>query len=292
MRLVFLGSPAAAVPTLEALVAAGHDVALVVSGPDRRRGRRGPATPTPVKAAASDLGLTVTDDLTAVTGVGAELGVVVAYGRIIPTGVLDAVPMVNLHFSLLPRWRGAAPVERAILAGDDRTGVCVMDVAEGLDTGDVHAVVEVPIGDGETAATLTGRLADLGAGLMVEVLADGLDAAVPQLADGVTYAHKITAEDRRIDWTGRAEQVRRTVRIGGAWTTFRGARLKVLQGGPVEFTGSVAAEPGTVVDGVVACAAGTGLRLEVVQPEGKPPMDAAAWARGARPDGERMGDGA
>ena len=127
MRLAFLGAPDAAVPTLTALVDAGHDVVVVVSGPDRRRGRGGRATPTPVKAAAMELGLDVTDDLGSVTSAGAELGVVVAFGRIIPASILDEVPMINLHFSLLPRWRGAAPVERAILAGDDRTGVCVMD---------------------------------------------------------------------------------------------------------------------------------------------------------------------
>lgn len=291
MRLVFLGTPAAAVPALEALVAAGHDVALVVSGPDRRRGRRGSVTPTPVKAAAVGMGLTVTDDLAMVTSVGAELGVVVAFGRIIPGTVLEVLPMVNLHFSLLPRWRGAAPVERAILAGDDRTGVCVMDVAEGLDTGGVHATIEVPIGEDDTATGLTGRLAELGAGLVVEVLAGGLGPATPQSVDGVTYAHKITAADRRLDWTERAEVVRRTVRIGGAWTTFRGARLKVLEAGPTGRVGAASDEPGTIVGGVVACASGTGLRLDVVQPEGKPPMDATAWARGARPDGERLGDG-
>ncbi|MBS1837978.1 MAG: methionyl-tRNA formyltransferase, partial [Actinobacteria bacterium] len=175
MRLVFLGSPDAAIPTLRALVAAGHDVALVLSGPDRRRGRGGRRTPTPLKAAALELGLPVSADLHDVVGVGAELGVVVAFGRIIPAPVLAEVPMVNLHFSLLPRWRGAAPVERAILAGDDRSGVCVMEVAGGLDTGDVLAVAEVPIDDEVTAAELTRRLAVLGADLMVGALAGGLD---------------------------------------------------------------------------------------------------------------------
>ncbi|UDY36206.1 methionyl-tRNA formyltransferase [Dermatobacter hominis] len=288
MRLAFLGSPPAAVPTLRALVAAGHDVALVVSGPDKRRGRGGARTPTPVKAAALELGLEVTDRLDDVAVADVELGVVVAYGRIIPVSLLDVVPMVNLHFSLLPRWRGAAPVERAILAGDERTGVCVMDVAEGLDTGDVHAVAEVPVTDDLTAAALTEQLADLGAPLLVDSLAAGLDHSRPQPDEGVTYAHKITAEDRHLDWSLPAEQLGRIVRIGGAWTTFRGERFKVLAAtvGP-----DAAAEPGVVDGTAVGCGDGRVLQLVTVQPQGRPAMDAAAWANGARPDGERLGDG-
>lgn len=290
MRLAFLGSPDAAVPTMAALHAAGHEIALVVSGPDRRRGRGARRSPTAVKAAAQELGIEVTDDLSEVTRVGAELGVVVAYGRIIPNGVLDVVPMVNLHFSLLPRWRGAAPVERAILAGDTRTGVCVMDVAEGLDTGDVHASAEVPLDDEVTAADLTGRLAELGAMLVVDALAEGLTAGRPQDPDGATYAAKITTEDRHIDWNDGAEQVRRTVRIGGAWTTFRGTRLKVLRTSaalPAEMAAPVG--PGIVDGDLVGCGGGTVVRLDLVQPEGRGVMDVAAWINGARPGGERLG---
>lgn len=285
MRLVFLGSPPAAVPALRALVRAGHDVALVVSGPDKRRGRGGERTPTAVKAAASELGLAVTDDLDSVADAGADLGVVVAYGRIIPVALLEQLPMVNLHFSLLPRWRGAAPVERAILAGDPETGVCVMDVAEGLDTGDVHAVATLAIDDRVTAAELTGRLADLGADLLVDALEGGLDSGDAQAADGVTYARKITAEDRRLDWSEPATQLRRVVRIGGAWTTFRGERFKVIEA--AEGSGlAVTMAPGTVQGTSVACGGGTVLELVTVQPQGKAAMDAAAWANGARPDGE------
>lgn len=289
MRLAFLGSPDAAVPTLQALVRGGHDVVAVVTGPDRRRGRGSRVSPTPVKAAALELGLDVHDDLAAVASSGAELGVVVAYGRIIPASVLAAVPMLNLHFSLLPRWRGAAPVERAILAGDERTGVSVMDVAVGLDTGDVHATAEVTIGDSVTASELTRKLALLGADLMLEVLAAPSGRAVAQCEEGVTYAHKVTAADRRLDWSRPAGDVRRVVRIGGAWTTFRGARLKVRRADVAGPTTDPDQTTGTVHDGVVTCGAGTALRLLEVQPEGRAPMSAAAWANGARPDGERLG---
>ncbi len=153
-RLVFLGTPEAAVQPLRTLVRAGHDVALVVTRPDKRRGRGAALVPSPVKAAATELGLPVTDSLDDAVGVGAELGVVVAYGRIIPVAVLDRLPMVNLHFSLLPRWRGAAPVERAILEGDAETGVCLMAVEAGLDTGAIYAEVATAIDEDETADEL------------------------------------------------------------------------------------------------------------------------------------------
>ncbi len=159
-RLVFLGTPDAAVPPLRTLVAAGHDVALVVTRPDKRRGRGGANVPSPVKAAAVELGLTVTDDLGEATGVGAELGVVVAYGRIIPVAVLDQLAMVNLHFSLLPRWRGAAPVERALLEGDAETGVCLMAVEAGLDTGAVYAVEATEIDPEESVDELRDASGD------------------------------------------------------------------------------------------------------------------------------------
>lgn len=242
-----------------------------------------------MKAAALDMGLPITDDLASVTGVGAELGIVVAYGRIIPRSVLGLLDMVNLHFSLLPRWRGAAPVERAILAGDDRTGACVMEVREGLDTGAVHASFEVPIDDEITAADLTAMLAGRGADLVVDALAAGLDHPTPQPGLGVTYAHKITVEDRHLDWTRPAEELRRIVRIGGAWSTFRSGRFKVIHVEPAQPGGDPAMRaPGTIADGVVTCGAGTALRLRTVQPEGRAPMEATAWANGAHPDGEQF----
>jgi methionyl-tRNA formyltransferase len=290
VRLVYLGTPGTAVPPLRALVAAGHEIVLVVSRADARRGRGGGRSPSPVKAAALELGLPVTDDLDQVAHVRADLGVVVAYGRIIPAPLLDHLRMVNLHFSLLPRWRGAAPVERAILAGDERTGVCVMDVEVGLDTGGVHACAEVPLDDRVSADELRAQLAELGSELLVDTLHRGLGVATPQAADGVTYAHKLGPEDHELHWEQSAQQLLRVVRIGGAHTTFRGARFKVLaaEPGPVDEA-AAAAEPGTLLDATtVATGSGT-LRLLRVQPEGKAAMDAAAWANGARPAGEVLG---
>lgn len=288
MRLAFLGSPEDAVPSLRALHAAGHDVVLVVSAPDRRRGRGSATSPTPVKAAALELGIPTTDRVDDVVDCGAELGVVVAYGAIIRPHVLDRLRMVNLHFSLLPRWRGAAPVERAILAGDERTGVCVMDVAEELDTGAVHACAEIPIDDEVTARELRARLAELGAGLLVDVLERGLGEGTPQSEDGVTYAHKITSEDLVLRWDRPASELRRVVRIGGANTTFRGARLKVLSAAAAEDRPDL--EPGVLDGTVVGCGDGTALELRIVQSEGRAAMAADDWLRGARPErGERLG---
>ena len=176
-RLVYLGNPAIAVAPLLALHEAsdrlGMEVVVVVTAENRRRSRRGQPTSTPVGAAAADLGLPVVHDLDAVVASGADLGVIVAYGRIIPLSVLDFLPMLNLHFSLLPRWRGAAPVERAILAGDAETGVCLMDVAEELDTGVVRCRVATPVGSDESADELRKRLAGLGSTLLVDALAAG-----------------------------------------------------------------------------------------------------------------------
>jgi len=160
-RLAYLGTPAMAVPPLQALARAGHDVVLCVTRPDKRRGRGGQTTPSPVKEAAIGLGIPVSHDLGDLSGSAAELAVVVAYGRIIPAALLDELPMVNLHFSLLPRWRGAAPVERAILAGDRETGVCLMKVEEGLDSGPVYAVRTVPVDDEVTLDELRTRLVDV-----------------------------------------------------------------------------------------------------------------------------------
>ncbi len=299
-RLVFLGTPADSVPALRALVAAGFDVALVVSQPDRRRGRGGATSPSPVKAAAVELGLPVTDRVDDARPIGADLGVVVAYGEILQPDLLAELPMVNIHFSLLPRWRGAAPVERALLAGDDRTGVCIMEVVEALDAGGVHAVASVPIGPDATAAELRAELAEVGARLLVDTLRAGLGAPEPQ--DGEpTYAKKITPRVLHLDWSLAAAQLHRIVRVGGAWTTFRGRRLRVWEahlaptaasddGGADRAPGS----PGTLtVQGgwpVVATGEG-GLVLDEVQPEGKPRLLGPAWANGARlTDDDVLGD--
>ena len=289
-RLVYLGTPEAAVPPLHALVAAGHEVALVVTRPDKRRGRGGALTPSPVKAAALELGLGVTDDLAEATTVGAELGVVVAYGRIIPVAVLDQLPMVNLHFSLLPRWRGAAPVERALLEGDAETGVCLMAVEAGLDTGAVYAVESIEIDPEETVDELRGRLVAIGCRLLDVHLAGGrAGLPVPRdQAGNPTYADKLLSHELELDWTRPAVHLRRVVRLGRAWTTFRGKRVRVLRASGAPPRGDPGAGgdplgPGELAGTEVGAGDGTSLHLVTVQPEGKRPMDAAAWLHGVHP---------
>ncbi|MDP1818922.1 MAG: methionyl-tRNA formyltransferase [Acidimicrobiales bacterium] len=277
-RLVFLGTPELAVVPLRALVAAGFEIALVVSQPDRRRGRGGAQTPSPVKVAALELGLPVSDRVADVVETGADLGVVVAFGRLIKPEVLAAVPMVNLHFSLLPRWRGAAPVERAILAGDERTGVDLMAVEEGLDTGGIYRRAEVPIGPDDTLDELRGRLVAKGTEVLVAALQQGLGPAAPQEGEP-TYAEKITPSELEIDWTAPAVAVDRLVRLGGAWTMHEGRRLKVWRTAvPPQGAGPVV----PAGDGPV--------ELVEVQPEGKGRMPATAWANGVRwSPGQRLG---
>jgi methionyl-tRNA formyltransferase len=260
VRLVYLGTPQVAVPPLEALVAAGHDVELVVSGADTRRGRGAASSPSPVKAAATRLGIDVTSNVDDVLSTGAELGVVVAFGRLIKPHVLDRMPMINLHFSLLPRWRGAAPVERALLAGDETTGVCVMAVEEGLDTGGVYACRQISIEPDSTADSLRADLLAEGVPLLLETLASGLGQPEPQVGEP-TYAAKIDPAELRIDWRADPVEIDRLVRVGGAWTTFRGRRVKIH----------------------AARVDGDRIVPTVVQTEGKPRMELAAWRNGAQP---------
>ena len=260
MKLVYLGTPAMSVPPLESLVAAGHEIVLVVTSVDKRRGRGSETSATPVKAAARRLGLPVSHDVDDTIDAGAELGVVVAFGKIIKPHVLAELPMVNLHFSLLPRWRGAAPVERALLEGDEVTGVCVMAVEQGLDTGAVYARADLPIGDTTTADELRVELVDIGSRLLVDTLRGGLGVPDEQVG-APTYAAKIDPSELRIDWSQPARRIHRLIRLGGAWTTFRGARLKIH-----------AAE--LVDDRIVPTQ---------VQPEGKPRMSYEAWRNGSRP---------
>ncbi|MEM9514007.1 MAG: methionyl-tRNA formyltransferase [Actinomycetota bacterium] len=275
MKLAYLGTPEISVAPLRALVDAGHEVAVVVTNPDRRRGRGGATAPSPVKAAAVELGLPVVHDpahlVEAVPSEGIELGVVVAYGQLIKQPVLDVFPLINLHFSLLPRWRGAAPVERALLAGDDETGVCVMRLEAGLDTGGVYGCRHRAIGARTTADELRSALVADGTALLVNTLARPLNewigAAQPQRGEA-TYAAKIDPAEREIDWREPAAEIDRLVRVGGAWTTFRNTRLKVL-----------AAE-----------LEGDELRPTEVQPAGKAPMSFVAWRNGAQPQpGELFG---
>lgn len=289
MKLVYLGSPEAAVPPLRALVAAGHHVLLVVSQPDRKRGRGGALLPSPVKAAALELGLPVTDDVRevfAAAQAGAELGVVVAFGQLIRPDLLAALPFVNLHFSLLPRWRGAAPVERALLAGDTETGVCLMALEAGLDTGPVYRRVVTPIEADEPVSALRDRLVGIGTELLVDALAQGLGEPEPQVGEPTTAA-KLQSSEFRIDWTQAAESIHRLVRLGSAWTEFRGKRLKIN-----EVRRSAATPDGTPgeLHGLLVVTGDGALELVAVQPEGKPVQSAEAWRHGARPGPQdRMG---
>ena len=283
-RLAYLGTPEVAVEPLKALVRAGFEIPIVISGSDKRRGRGGELSPSPVKAAALELGLSVSDQLEDVLTAGVDLAVVVAYGRIIPAAILEVVPMINIHFSLLPKWRGAAPVERALLAGDAETGVCLMDIGIELDTGDVYTRTVTSIAADDTLATLRARLISLGSELLVETLSTDLPVPVPQSGE-ISYAKKISVAELEIDWTMPASTIERFVRLGGAWTTFRGTRLKVHE---VALRAAVGA-PGTIDGLVVGCGEGA-LELVVVQPEGKARQDAAAWRNGARPSSDdRLG---
>ena len=277
-RIVYLGTPDVAVPPLRALHDAGFEIPLVVTRADKRRGRGTSLSPSPVKALATELGIPVSTAVDAVLEVDADLGVVVAFGRIIKPHVLDVVPMVNLHFSLLPAWRGAAPVERAILAGDDRTGVCLMAVEEGLDTGGVYRRVEVDIDSDETLDHLRGRLVDIGAEMLVSALREGLGPPEPQTGEP-TYADKIDSDELLIDWGRPAIEAHLLVRLGGAWTTWRGKRLKVHQTRLADHPGGA---PGSLHGAVIATGDG-GLELLEVQPEGKAKQPARAWLNGARP---------
>jgi methionyl-tRNA formyltransferase len=278
-RIVYLGSPEIAVAPLKALVQAGHEVALVVTNPDRRRGRGKDLMPTPVKACAIELGLPVSDVLDDVLGVGAAFGVVVAYGHIIGSHVLDVLPMVNIHFSLLPRWRGAAPLERAILAGDETTGVCLMEIAEALDEGDVYARAEIPVAN-QTLDELRESLVRASCDLLVTELSNGLGTPEPQAGD-VTYARKLKSDDFALDFSEPAEQLARVIRLGRAHTNLQGKRFAIK-------AASVHGEPCEMAPGAlngVRVATGQGwLVLETVQPEGKKPVAADDWRRGARID--------
>ena len=271
-RLVYLGTPEMAVPPLRALVAAAFDVALVITRVDKRRGRGSQLLPSPVKAAAVDLGLPVSHSVDDAVGAGADLGVVVAFGQLIKPHVLAALPMVNVHFSLLPRWRGAAPVERALLAGDSETGVCLMQLEEGLDTGPVYRCEVVPIEETTTAADLRRTLVDVGTRLLVDELRAGLDTPHPQVGEPV-YAAKLRADELQIDWTKSPTDIDRLVRLGGAWTTLHSRRLRVVAAELIEPSAAASNElRGDRVGG---------LRVVTVQPEGRSPMPFAAFARGA-----------
>ena len=293
-RIVYFGTPEVAVPPVQALYRAGHDVALVVTRPPKRRGRRQEPTPSPVAAAAAEMGLAVTCDLSDALHVEADLSIVVAYGEHIPDELLERRRTVNLHFSLLPRWRGAAPVERAILAGDTETGVCLMDVASEIDAGAVYRRASTPIEPQESADELRVRLCELGIGLLLDALSEGFGDPVPQSGE-MTWADKISPSELRVDWSVPAEQVLRLVRVGGAWTTYRDRRLKVLEarlaagnGQPAAGTISLVSRSGDGPAPTVATGRGA-VELVTVQSEGRTAGPARDWVNGARiAGGERF----
>ena len=304
MRIIFMGTPDFAVPSLNALVAAGHAVCAVYTQPPRRAGRGKALQPTAVHLRAEELGLDVShpaslkgaDEQAAFAALNADVAVVAAYGLILPQAVLDAPRegCINVHGSLLPRWRGAAPVQRAILAGDAETGVTIMQMEAGLDTGPMRGIVRTPV-DGKTGSALMMELADLGAALLVQVLAD-LPAYPPQTQpeDGVTYAAKIDKSETRIDFLTSAVQVERQVRAFAPMAFFElaGERFRVLEAEalpPDAALGGVA--PGTVLneDLAIACNPGA-IRVTRIQRAGKSAMSAGELLRGfAITAGTRLG---
>ena len=287
MRVIFMGTPAFSVPALDALVKAGHEVVCVYSQPPRPVGRGKKDRPSPVQARAEALGLPVRHptslrsaeaqaDLAALQ---ADIAVVVAYGLILPQAVLDAPEhgCLNIHASLLPRWRGAAPIHRAIMAGDAESGVCIMQMEAGLDTGPVLLREATPIGAEETTADLHDRLSAMGAGLIVQTLRDLPDLSpAPQPDEGVTYASKIDKAEARIDWTQPATQIDQQIRglspFPGAWTELVGERIKLLRSRVTTGRGSA----GQVLEGfTVACGEGA-IEVTELQRAGKKPMTVQA----------------
>lgn len=289
MRVIFMGTPEFSVPALQA-IAARHEVVCVYSQPPRAAGRGQKPRPSPVQAAAEALGIPVrnsvrlkgAEEQAEFAALDADVAVVVAYGLILPQPVLDAPRLgcLNIHASLLPRWRGAAPIHRAVIAGDAETGVAIMQMEAGLDTGPVLAEARTPIGVEETTADLHDRLSRMGAELIVDVLDRLPLPAAPQAAEGVTYAAKIDKAEARIDWTRPAAEVDRLIRglspFPGAWCMAGGERLKLLRSRLAEGQGA----PGEVLGGLtVACGEGA-VEITEVQREGKRPMPAAEALRG------------
>lgn len=313
MRLIFAGTPEVALPSLNALVGSAHEVVAVITRPDAPSGRGRRMVPSPVKARAMELGIEVwepmrlkdPDFLDRLSAAAPDLCPVVAYGNLIPQAALDLPRQgwVNLHFSLLPAWRGAAPVQHAVISGDQIIGASTFQIEAGLDTGPVFGTLTETVRPTDTSGDLLGRLADAGAGLLlatVDGIASGELVAVPQPAEGVSHGPKLTVEDARIDFALPAMAIDRRIRgctpAPGAWTTFRGERLKL---GPVTIAavgegavaGSLAPGELRVTKSQVEAGTATGpVVLGQLQALGKKPMPAADWARGIRPGpGERLG---
>ncbi|MEU0969953.1 methionyl-tRNA formyltransferase [Streptomyces sp. NPDC005917] len=310
MKLVFAGTPEVAVPALDALIASGrHEVAAVVTRPDAPAGRGRRLAASPVAERAMEAGIEVLrppkprdpEFLERLKAIGPDCCPVVAYGALLPRVALDvpAHGWVNLHFSLLPAWRGAAPVQHSIMAGDEITGASTFLIEEGLDSGPVYGTVTEEIRPTDTSGDLLTRLAFAGSGLLaatMDGIEDGTLKAVPQPAEGITVAPKITVEDAKVDWSAPALRVDRVVRgctpAPGAWTTFRGERLKLIQVTPAPERTDLA--PAQIAVGKNSAHVGTGsyaVELLWVQAQGKKPMRAADWARGVRIGaGETLGD--
>ena len=301
MRVLFAGTPEVALPSLEVLLASDrHEVVAVLTRPDAPAGRGRTLTPSPVKQRAIEAAIEVLtparpsepEFLERLEELKIDCAAVVAYGALVPPAALE-IPFhgwVNLHFSVLPAWRGAAPVQHSLLAGDDITGATTFQLEAGLDTGPVYGVMTTTVGPRETAGELLGRMAVDGAvllGATLDAIEDDAVAPVPQPDDGVSLAPKLTVADARIDWSHPAIAIDRRVRActpePGAWTTFRGQRLGI---GPVTPGADVPLEPGQLADrgkdGVFVGTATGGVRLGTVRPAGKPDRDAVEWARGAR----------
>lgn len=301
MRLVFAGTPDVALPSLEALVASRHDVVAVVTRPDARRGRGAALSPSPVAARAAELGIPVLKPArprdaefhARLRDLAPDCCPVVAYGALLPGSLLEipSLGWVNLHFSLLPAYRGAAPVQSAILHGETETGAVTFRIVEELDAGPVCGTLRTPIGPHETAGDLLARLAVSGAALLtrtMDLLEDGTATCVDQPAEGGTYAAKLGPDDARIDWTAPVEEIDRRIRActpaPGAWTTLDGQKFRVLEALP---TDRPSADPGAVEAARRSVHVDTGSgRLELlrVQPGGKRAMAATDWARGLHAD--------
>ncbi|TCS65020.1 methionyl-tRNA formyltransferase [Varunaivibrio sulfuroxidans] len=301
LRLAFMGTPDFSVPILDALIDAGHDVVCVYAQPPRRAGRGHKEQPTPVHARAQARGIPVRtpvslknpDEQHAFADLRLDAGIVAAYGLILPKAVLEAPRLgcINVHASLLPRWRGAAPLQRAIMAGDTRTGVTIMQMDEGLDTGDILCMEETPIGPDTTVAELHDRLSAIGARMIAPAL-EGRDTGAlkgrPQPDAGACYAAKITREEMRIDWNVSASRIARQVRglYPRAWCTFEGERIRILAAKAEDAkTGEakthISGVPGEVIDDALAVRCGDGvLRLIAVQRAGKSALAAADFLRG------------
>ncbi|QYR24068.1 methionyl-tRNA formyltransferase [Paenibacillus sp. sptzw28] len=311
MRIVFMGTPEFAVPSLEALLDAGHEIVLVVTQPDRPKGRKKTLTPPPVKEAALLRGIPVeqperlrsSDTVSCIADLKPDLIVTAAYGQILPKAVLDAPSLgcINVHGSLLPRYRGGAPIQRAVMNGETMTGVTIMYMAEGLDTGDMISKVEVPITDEDTSGTLFEKLSLAGSELLMQTLPaieNGAVRAIPQNAADATYATNLSREDERIDWSRTARSVFNQVRglspMAGAFTLLGGEPFKVWGCKPVNSGGTAGTLPGTVIKtdetGILVQTGEGALLLTVIQPAGKKAMPASEWLKGARlPAGTMLG---